>query len=176
MKRTRFFPAAAFAAAVLVAGGAASLSSSSTPSSPEGVWIGTMTQPGGPYEHYLLRVEIRLEGTKITGTSRIEVPGTGWFGEMPIEGEIVGDSVRYTEGWMVAEKIPSEIAWCMKKAALQFIPSTDPAAVDSLIGPWESPPCLPGHIRLGRAPGESMTFDTASRDGRFRPDSGKHPD
>lgn len=132
MKRIyRFLTAGLIAAAVLIVGGAVSRSSSSTPSSsssssPEGVWIGTMTQPGGPYDEYLLRVEIRIEGTKITGISRIEIPGTDWYGEMPIEGEIVGDTVHYTEGWMVAEKIPSEIAWCMKKAVLQFCPQPTP--------------------------------------------------
>ena len=165
-------------AAVLIAASIASpsfssSSSSSSKSSFEGVWIGFITQPGGPHERYILRVEIRLEGTKIVGKSRIEIPGTTWYGEMPIEGDLVGDTVRYTEGWMVAENIPSEFAWCMKKATLQLIPTTDTLSSDSLIGPWNSPPCMPGEIRLGRAPGVPMTPDTGISDGRFHPDSGK---
>lgn len=173
MKRRHIYSAAILLVAAIIVASTAISRPSSSSSFLDGVWIGTMTQPGGPYEKYLLRVEIRTEGTKIIGKSRIEVPGTDWYGEMPIEGEVSGDTVRYTEGWMIAEKIPSEIAWCMKKATLQFLATTSTTAVDSLTGPWESPPCLPGHIRLGRALGERMTFDTTTGKGRFRPDSGK---
>ena len=146
---------------------------SSTDSLPylNGTWTGIMTQPGGPYETYLLRVEITQNGPKITGVSRIEIPGTEWHGQMPIEGEYSADTLRYKEGWMVSENIPSEIAWCLKQVSLTFVPAVDSKAVDSLIGRWESPPCLPGAIRLGRAGIAVSAPDSLSTVDRFAPDS-----
>lgn len=150
--------------------------SSSTDTSPSltGLWTGIMTQPGGPYAEYLLRVEITQNGPEITGTSRIEIPGTRWYGDMPIEGQYLTDTLRYKEGWMVAENIPSEIAWCLKQVTLTYLPAKDSLSADSLIGRWESPPCLPGEIRLARTgtlaalPDSRLFADSAER---FVPDS-----
>ena len=133
-----------------------------------------MTQPGGPYAEYILHVEITQNGPEITGTSRIEIPGTKWYGDMPIEGQYLADTVRYKEGWMIAENIPSEIAWCLKQATLRYIPAKDSLSADSLVGRWESPPCLPGEIRLARTRTMTTSADitlSADTTERFAPDS-----
>ena len=149
--------------------------SSTTGSPPDltGMWAGIMTQPGGPYAEYVLKVEILQKGPEITGKSRIEIPETTWFGEMPIEGTYITDSLRYQEGWMVSENIPSEIAWCLKQVTLTFIPATDSLGMDSLVGRWEAPPCLPGEIRLARKSLSTSLIDSLGTVERFAPDSAR---
>lgn len=128
-----------------------SASSSGESPEPGGVWIGVMTQPGGPYESYRLRLELSEDGGVLIGASRIEIPGSDWYGVMSVTGERFGDSVIYRERRMISEHIPPEISWCMKHAWLRLIPARDSTVSDSLVGRWGSPPCLPGRISLVRS-------------------------
>jgi hypothetical protein len=108
-----------------------------------GEWSGRMTQPGNPQAKDGFNLVFRLsqKGASVTGTSRIEVPQSEYFGVMTLEGTVNHDTLYIKDVAVIDEK--PRTRWCMKQAELFFNIRTN-----QLTGPWTAEGCSPGEIEL----------------------------
>lgn len=127
------------------------LAASCSTSSPfDGVWMGKMVQPKGPLgsSGYVQFVELSVSGSRVEGTSRIEVRGRKYFGLMSLEGTVRGDSLYFRETAILEELPTPGRWWCLKDGVLAFQDS----AATKLSGNWmsDTKDCTPGRIELRR--------------------------
>jgi hypothetical protein len=110
-----------------------------------GEWSGKMTQPGNPQANDGFNLVFRLgqKGASVTGTSRIEVPHSEYFGVITLEGTVRHDTLYVKDIAVIDEK--PRTRWCMKEAVLFFDRKTN-----RLTGPWTAEGCSPGEIELSR--------------------------
>jgi chitinase len=110
-----------------------------------GIWNGILTQPGNTYDLFNFQISILQNSETITGTSRIEVANTSYFGIMTLSGDINGNNLNFLENTIQNQNPPPGFIWCIKMGDLLY-----KETVDSLIGHWSAPGCLPGMVKLHR--------------------------
>jgi hypothetical protein len=117
-----------------------------------GVWVGEMKQgiyPAG----YDFAMDLRQEGTRVTGTTRVAYRGSDPdnYGLMGVEGSFTGTTLTLKETSVIANHPPAGHSWCIKVLSLGWAPGSPP----SLSGSWNAPDGC-GTIFVTRAvlPGE----------------------
>lgn len=125
------------------------LMTTSSPPNLAGTWQGALIQPGGPYQLYDFKMSLSQKNYLVTGTSRIGVPSTSYYGEMQLSGSINGDTLAFKETSILSQHRPPFVYWCIKTGKLGYS-----AVGDSLVGPWSGVAtggtCVPGTIKLHR--------------------------
>lgn len=108
-----------------------------------GSWKGKMIQLEGPRgkDGYSLVFNLEQKDSLVSGTSRIEIPSTGYYGVMKVKGIIRKDTLFFKETDLLEGKEREGSRWCLKEGML-----TAKQEGNQLIGSWTSPFCAPGEI------------------------------
>ena len=111
----------------------------------EGNWQGRMIQLEGPRgkDGYSLVFNLKQRDSLVSGTSRIEIPSTEYYGVMKIEGVIRKDTLFFKEMELLEGKEREGLRWCLKEGMLMAKQEGN-----QLIGSWKAPFCAPGEIDL----------------------------
>lgn len=113
-----------------------------------GRWIGSVTQPGGPFGDYdTYEMDLTVIGSAVTGTSHIGNSG-GYTATMTLSGSISGDSFSFTETSITSAVTPPNAFWCLKSSTLNIVQYGNEQFMD---GNWTAPNCLPGEIKLSKS-------------------------
>lgn len=115
----------------------------------DGRWVGIVTQNEGGYrEKYDIIMELKVEGTRVTGRSYCWVDEI--YVDMSIEGELLeGKFLKIEDLKILDSKVVDNLQWCMKDYQLIYKKTTD-----ALDGFWQGVtafgPCIPGKVHLRR--------------------------
>lgn len=116
-----------------------------------GTWLGKLEQQGDAlFSQYRLRMELKQEGTRVTGMSYINVAdNSDLYAKMKLEGRFEKGVFTFHELELVDSKQKNEWGWCLKRGELTL---KQVGEFRRLEGPWEGYmddfPCLPGTIAL----------------------------
>ncbi len=116
-----------------------------------GTWLGKLEQSGQPlFSEYRLRLELKQEGTRVTGMSYINVADNAdLYAKMKLEGRFENGLFTFHELELVDSRQKGEWGWCLKRGELTL---KQVGEFRRLQGPWEGYlddfPCLPGTITL----------------------------
>ena len=120
-----------------------------------GIWKGTLTQgPGGCFSVYNIELQIKIEGTRISGVSYHYSDLTNYVKE-DFEGHYdpVNKTVRINEKKVLTFHVPSDCVPCIKRYSLYH---RREKKNETLVGEWggmiynQSAACPPGRITLSR--------------------------
>lgn len=108
-----------------------------------GQWTGRLVQdPGGIFESYPFSVTLYQHDGHLSGTTYISIPSDlRQYGVITLEGEVDGNSVRFSETRIIAQQLNPDWRWCLKTVEMH---------VDGnhLTGEWTAPGCPSGHLEL----------------------------
>lgn len=117
-----------------------------------GLWMGSLHQDGSlaPFAEYRLRVELKQEGVKVTGTSYIYVAtNQDLYAKMTLEGRYEKGTLTYHEIEIVGGKQGEDWGWCLKRVQATMKQVGQYLRLD---GDWQGYrddfPCNPGTLRL----------------------------
>ena len=116
-----------------------------------GTWLGKLEQSGEAlYSTYRLRLELKQEGTRVTGMSYINVADNAdLYAKMKLEGRYEKGLFTFHELELIDSRQKGEWGWCLKRGELTL---KQVGEFRRLQGPWEGYlddfPCLPGTITL----------------------------
>ena len=112
-----------------------------------GIWKGKMIQPDGPRgkDGYTLVFNLEQKDSLVSGTSRIEIPSTEYYGVMKVKGTIRKDTLYFKETELLEGKEREGSRWCLKEGML-----IAKQEGNQLIGSWTAPYCAPGEIDVLR--------------------------
>lgn len=117
-----------------------------------GEWNGILRQSeGGAADAYYFVLNIKQNGTKITGTSRVSfVEQPEFYAIMELQGTFKDDILMLTETKIIEEKTYEGLDWCIKKAKLEFTFKKDGFCIE---GTWAGQTlsglsCSPGTIKM----------------------------
>ena len=121
----------------------------------DGIWKGTLTQgPGGCFPVYNIELQIKIEGTRISGVSYHYSDLSNYVKE-DFEGvyDKVNKTVRINEKKVLTFHVPSDCVPCIKRYNLYH---RHEKKNETLVGEWggmiynQSAACPPGRITLAR--------------------------
>lgn len=110
-----------------------------------GTWQGVARQPGGPYDKYDVRFDLRQTGDVVTGTTEIATTDGENWGRLRVEGKIDGTTLYFADVELLDEDIDFFLAWCMKGGFAVVDPREK-----TMKGPWRAFACMPGSVELER--------------------------
>lgn len=110
-----------------------------------GTFRGVMHQPAGPYTAYTTTLYLAQDGARVTGVTRLATLAGDYWGDLRLEGELVGNVLFFHDVAVLDENVPPLGAWCAKGGYLIVDPRHGLAA-----GPWTAPWCAPGSFELHR--------------------------
>jgi hypothetical protein len=110
-----------------------------------GNWRGKMIQPEGPRgkDFYSVVFDLEQKDSLVSGTSRIEIPSTEYYGVMKVKGMIRKDTLFFKETELLEGKPREGSRWCLKEGAL-----IARQGGSQLMGSWTASYCAPGEIDL----------------------------
>jgi len=108
-----------------------------------GRWEGRMIQLEGPRgkDGYSLVFNLDQKDSLVSGTSRIEIPSTDYYGLMKVKGMIRNDTLFFKETELLEGKEREGSHWCLKEGML-----IAKQGGNQLIGSWTAQYCAPGEI------------------------------
>lgn len=98
-----------------------------------GTWEGIATQPGAYYSFYNFKMVLSQLNKDITGTSRIEIPNTSYYGQLLLTGSVSDDLFNFKEISIESQNPPPGWDLYIKNGILEY-----KTEGDSLIGHWWS--------------------------------------
>ncbi|HSO40977.1 MAG TPA: hypothetical protein VLT33_50970 [Labilithrix sp.] len=110
-----------------------------------GTFRGVMRQPAGPFTAYNTTLYLAQDGARITGVTRLETLDHEYWGDLRLEGRLVGNVVFFRDAAVLDEHVPLLGAWCAKGGYLIVDPRRG-----LVVGPWTAPFCAPGTLELQR--------------------------
>jgi hypothetical protein len=110
-----------------------------------GTFRGVMRQPDGPYTAYTTTMYLAQDGARVTGVTRLQTLDGDYWGDLRLEGELVGNVLLFRDAEVLDEHVPFFGSWCAKGGYLIVDPRHG-----LLAGPWTAPFCAPGTFELGR--------------------------
>lgn len=115
----------------------------------DGHWVGSVFQaPGGTHFEFDFELSLVVEGTNVTGTSRISVPGKPeYYGVLSLKGEISQNVLTFREMTSLENYPEPRTVWCRKRGSLEFSMDNGSAQLN---GDWTALGCAPGRISVRR--------------------------
>lgn len=119
-----------------------------------GTWDGVLTQVGNG--SFVFQMEIVQNGTRITGTSRIQKfgnadkGGSEYYAVLEIKGTFVNNVLEFQETSFRKNVPQPGYRWCQKQGRLNYVESETLSRLD---GEWTEQQCSPGSITLTRQNG-----------------------
>jgi hypothetical protein len=116
-----------------------------------GTWLGKLEQSGKPlFTNYRLRLELKQEGTRVTGLSYIHLADNSeLYAKMKLEGRYEKGVFTFHELELLDSRQQADMGWCLKRGELTL---RQVGEFRRLEGPWEGYmddfPCLPGTMTL----------------------------
>ena len=123
-----------------------------------GTWSGLLfQQAGGTEPVFLYSFELSQNGNEVTGTSRIQIPDSDYYGVMQLTGRIEGDQLIFQENSITEQNPEPGTYWCLKGGSLD-IKIFDGGG--HLRGAWSDPGCAPGFVSVELDPENPPCDDT----------------
>ncbi|MFK7949559.1 MAG: hypothetical protein AB8G11_18350 [Saprospiraceae bacterium] len=117
-----------------------------------GEWNGVLRQStGGAASSYYLTLNLKQKGSVITGTSKVSfVDKPNFYAIMELKGKFKNDILIFEETKIIEQKTFEDLAWCRKKAKLNFTMKKDGFCIE---GTWSGKDpngdfCAPGTIKV----------------------------
>ncbi len=92
---------------------------------------------------YAMIFTLEQKDSLVSGTSRIEIPSTEYYGVMKVTGVMRKDTLFFKETDLLEGKEREGVRWCLKEGMLMAKEEGN-----QLIGAWTAPYCAPGEIDL----------------------------
>lgn len=110
-----------------------------------GRWEGRMIQLEGPRgkDGYSVVFNLEQKDSLVSGTSRIEIPSTEYYGVMKVKGVIREDTLFFNETELLEGKEREGLRWCLKEGML-----IAKQEGNQLMGSWTALYCASGEIDL----------------------------
>lgn len=117
-----------------------------------GEWNGVLRQStGGAASSYYFTLNLKQNGNVITGTSKVAfVDKPNFYAIMELKGKFKDDVLIFQETKIIEQKVFEDLAWCRKKAKLNFTMKKDGFCIE---GTWSGKDpngafCAPGTIKV----------------------------
>lgn len=115
-----------------------------------GIWLGKLTQANSHPDKYRFRLELKQEGTQVTGISHISFPDSvEIYARMTLSGEFSDGKLIFSEKTIERFHHFPKGSWCLKSGTLRMIQVGEFRRLQGTWSGWAGTTrCSPGEIAL----------------------------